>query len=76
VIQTLLGSKHTVKNFGTSGCTLLKKGDKPYWNDANLGASDAFKPDVVVVMLGTNDAKPQNWSRKADFASDYASLMS
>lgn len=75
VLQTLLGSKHTVKNFGTSGCTLLKKGDKPYWNDANFGASDAFKPDVVVVMLGTNDAKPQNWSRKADFAGDYRSLI-
>jgi acyl-CoA thioesterase-1 len=75
VLQTLLGSKHTVQNFGTSSCTLLKKGDKPYWNDANFSASDAFKPDVVVVMLGTNDAKPQNWSHKADFTGDYDSLI-
>jgi acyl-CoA thioesterase-1 len=75
VLQTLLGTQHTVSNFGTSGCTLLKKGDKPYWNDANFGASDAFKPDVVVVMLGTNDAKPQNWAYQADFASDYGSMI-
>jgi acyl-CoA thioesterase I len=75
VLQTLLGSAHTVKNFGSSGCTLLKKGDKPYWNDAQYSASDAFKPDVVVVMLGTNDAKPQNWSYQADFTGDYDSLI-
>jgi acyl-CoA thioesterase-1 len=75
VLQTLVGSTHTVRNFGTSGCTLLKQGDKPYWNDANFAASDAFKPDVVIVMLGTNDAKPQNWSHKASFATDYASLI-
>jgi acyl-CoA thioesterase-1 len=75
VLQTLLGAQHTVKNFGTSGCTLMKKGDKPYWNDANFSASDAFKPDVVVIMLGTNDAKPENWSKKADFLGDYASLI-
>ncbi len=75
VLQTLLGSPHTVQNFGSSGCTLLKLGDKPYWDDAAFSASDAFKPEVVVVMLGTNDAKPQNWSHKADFASDYNSMI-
>jgi acyl-CoA thioesterase I len=75
VLQTLVGTKHTVQNFGTSSCTLLKHGDVPYWNDANFGASDAFKPDVVIVMLGTNDAKPQNWSHKAEFAGDYQSMI-
>src|SRR5512140_1562421 len=75
VLQTLLGSAHTVRNFGTSGCTMLKKGDQSYWNDANFAASDTFKPDVVVIMLGTNDAKPQNWTYKADFPVDYASMI-
>jgi hypothetical protein len=53
----------------------LKKGDKPYWNDAQLSASDSFDADVVVVMLGTNDAKPQNWSHQADFTGDYDSMI-
>jgi acyl-CoA thioesterase-1 len=75
VLQTLVGSKHTVQNFGSSGCTLLKKGDKPYWNDPAFGASDSFKPDIAIVMLGTNDAKPQNWSHKAEFAADYGSMI-
>jgi acyl-CoA thioesterase-1 len=76
VLQGLVGASHTVQNFGSSGCTMLKKGDKPYWNDPAYGASDAFKPDIVVIMLGTNDAKPQNWTYKADFAGDYASMIS
>jgi lysophospholipase L1-like esterase len=75
VLQTLLGAQHTVQNFGSSGCTLLKKGDKPYWNDGQFGSSDAFKPDVVVVMLGTNDAKPQNWSHEVEFTGDYESMI-
>ena len=70
-----LGAAHTVQNFGVSGATLLKQGDKPYWNESAYAASGAFDADVVVVMLGTNDAKPQNWSRKAEFAPNYAELI-
>jgi acyl-CoA thioesterase-1 len=76
VLQGLVGAQHTVQNFGSSGCTMLKKGDKPYWNDPAYNASDAFKPDVVVIMLGTNDAKPQNWTYQADFSGDYAAMIS
>ena len=27
----MLGEDYVVKNFGVSGATMLKKGDKPYW---------------------------------------------
>lgn len=75
VLADRLGAGHTVRNFGVSGTTLLKNGDHPYWDEANYTASGAFDPDVVVVMLGTNDAKPQNWSREAEFSADYAELI-
>jgi acyl-CoA thioesterase I len=75
VLQTLLGGEHTVQNFGVSGATLLKKGDKPYWNEGAFTSSGSFDPDVVVIMLGTNDAKPTNWSHKAEFSGDYADLI-
>jgi acyl-CoA thioesterase-1 len=75
VLAGRLGGEHTVRNFGVSGTTLLKNGDNTYWDEANYTASGAFEPDVVVVMLGTNDAKPQNWSREAEFAPDYAELI-
>jgi len=76
VLQTLVSSADTVQNFGSSGCTLLSAGDKPYVKDPAYSASIAFKPELVIVMLGTNDAKPQNWSHKADFPSNYSSLIS
>ena len=39
----------------------LKKGDNPYWTTGPLKAALASKPAIVVLMLGTNDAKFHNW---------------
>lgn len=55
---------------------MLKKGDKPY--DKQKAYKDAidFKPDIVVIKLGTNDSKPQNWDKhKADYAGDYKAMI-
>lgn len=75
VLQSLAGPGHIVMNFGTNGCTMLKNGNKPYWDDINFKASTEFKPDIVVIMLGTNDAKPFNWSHKNEFETDYLNLI-
>jgi lysophospholipase L1-like esterase len=75
VLGTLLGSGYEVANFGRSGATLLKKGDRPYTQVEEYGRSDAFAPDIVVIMLGTNDAKAQNWAHQADFDADYKDLI-
>jgi len=74
-VATLLGSSYEVKNFGVSGRTLLKKGDYPYWNEPQFQQVKDFQPDVVVIKLGTNDSKPQNWAHKADFVKDYLDLI-
>ncbi len=75
VLQKLLGEKYQVANFGVSGATLLRKGDKPYWTQAAFEQSNDFAPDIVVIMLGTNDSKPKNWAYKTDFANDYRDLI-
>jgi lysophospholipase L1-like esterase len=74
-LQGLLGESWVVGNFGVSGRTLLKKGDHPYWNEAAYQKALTFKPDVVVIMLGTNDTKPQNWQHEAEFVADYTELV-
>jgi acyl-CoA thioesterase I len=61
VLGRLLGERYEVRNFGVSGATLQKQGDKPYWTLDALKDVAAFKPQIVVVKLGTNDSKPQNW---------------
>lgn len=71
----ILGNKWEVRNFGVSGATLLKQGDKPYWNESNYKYALAFVPDVVIIKLGTNDSKPQNWAHKDQFVVDYVALI-
>jgi hypothetical protein len=55
---------------------LLKKGDMPYWTQSAFNSSLTFQPNIVVIMLGSNDAKPQNWRYGTNFVSDYLDLMS
>lgn len=64
----MLGDRWKIGNFGVSGATLMSNGDNPYLKLGDFNKALDFAPDVVVIMLGTNDTKPQNWKH---FASDY-----
>ena len=75
VLGGLLGGKYEVQNFGRSGATLLKQGDLPYWKTKEFEGATAFQPDIVVIKLGTNDSKPQNWKHKDQFAADARALV-
>ena len=71
-----LGNAYTTNNYGVSGTTLLKKGDVPYWNTQQFTDSHTVNPNIVVIMLGTNDSKPQNWgTHSGEYATDYEALI-
>lgn len=74
-LQDMLGDSWKVGNFGVSGRTLLKKGDYPYWNEQAYQNALKSNPDVVIIMLGTNDTKPQNWKFESEFVADYTELI-
>lgn len=76
-LQDLLGSEYEVHNFGVSARTLLKRGDRPYWNESAYSQALNLQPDIVIIMLGTNDAKLNtNWTpHKDEFKSDYQSMI-
>ena len=71
----LLGDGYKVINCGNSGSTLLKKGDRPFWNQGEWKKALDFNPNIVVIKLGTNDSKPQNWKKKAQFAADFKDMI-
>lgn len=72
----LLGEKYEVKNFGVGGATMLDDGNKPYKQQPAYQAALDFKPDIVVIKLGTNDTKPINWdTKKAGFTPSAKSLV-
>ena len=74
-LQVLLGNTYKVGNFGVSARTLLKKGDKPYWNNKAYKKALSFNPNIVIIKLGTNDIKPNNWKHHAEFAGDLKALV-
>jgi acyl-CoA thioesterase-1 len=64
-----------VRNFGVSGTTLLSRGDLPYIRQTAYDDAQACHPDLVIINLGTNDFKPQNWQYQADFVADYSTMI-
>ena len=76
VLRNLLVGRASVKNFGMSGTTLLKKGDNSYWLREPFKQAKKCQPNVVIIMLGANDSKPQNWVHSDEIAADMAALVS
>lgn len=74
-LGAMLGKGYEVKNFGVSASTMLKNGNKPYWNLPQFKTAQEYKPDVVIIKLGTNDTKPDNWKHKAEFKTDYCEMI-
>ena len=73
-LQAILGSGYTVGNYGDSGRTLLKASGYSIWDSWAYTNSMSSGPDIVVIMLGTNDTKAWDWSA-TNFAADCHDLI-
>lgn len=60
ILEKKLGDGYQVLNYGISGATLIRQSDKPY-SASFLQAARKTDPKICILMLGTNDSKPQNW---------------
>lgn len=86
-LQNMLGSAYCVENFGNGGKYMQKSREfkdridsgalAPYWDTIEYTHSKAFQPDVVFIMLGTNDGRSWMWSPKVEqnFESDYHDMV-
>lgn len=64
-----------VLNCGRNGATVLQKGDIPITSQDVYKRALASQPDVLVLLLGTNDTKDNNWLYNDDFVTDYVALI-
>ena len=71
-LQTLLGNQYVVGNFGVNGATAQKSTSKSYWRTSQFRNSKQFAPNIVVIMLGTNDSR--NWNA-VNFNTDLKALV-
>ncbi len=74
-LNMLFGPSYLTQNDGVSGTTLLKQGDMPYWTQGLLKNTFAFQPNVITLMLGTNDTKSQNWKYGSQFVADLTAMV-
>jgi acyl-CoA thioesterase-1 len=74
VLDSLLGGAYTVMNLGRSATTMLSDGDFPYRTAKEFSNVFAYNPHLIVIKLGTNDTKPQNWDADK-YAKSYQAMI-
>lgn len=74
-LQKMLGDKYHVSNFGQKGSTVSDDGDQPYTETKQFKKSLEYDADIIVIMLGANDTKPENWTDIKDFIDRYDALI-
>ncbi|MCW3999053.1 MAG: GDSL-type esterase/lipase family protein [Candidatus Bathyarchaeota archaeon] len=74
-LQTLLGKDYLVGNFGVSGSAICGCSRLPYINQFQFSRAVAFNPDIVLIMLGTNDANRELTGSDQSLEEDYTRLI-
>ncbi len=68
--------KFEVRNFGVRSMTLMQNTQMPYVKRQEYKDSLAYKADIVVIMLGTNDSSGANRALiMSNFEADYHKLI-
>jgi lysophospholipase L1-like esterase len=73
-LQEKLGPDYKVKNFGHNDASARYDADTPYVNHREYRKSLEWNPDIVLLMLGSNDTKRRNWDPEI-FRADYTRLV-
>lgn len=75
-LQGLLGDDYTVIDRGIHSTTMLRNGNAPYWESSEFSLVFDDEPDIITIMLGTNDSKAYNWDAfQGEFADDCRALL-
>jgi lysophospholipase L1-like esterase len=75
-LQLMLGPDYDVRNFGVTGSNVLLNSGRPYMNQTAYQTSRGFQPSIVIIMLGTNDARVGTFDYIDSFSTDYKTLIS
>jgi acyl-CoA thioesterase I len=73
-LQAMLGERFCVRNFGVNGNAVQRSSDRSYWASGEFTSSSTSQPDIVLIMLGTNDSRGDNWKGVDSFRRDYRAL--
>ena len=71
ILQSMLGDDWTVDVYATGAATILDGTLRPYRRTDEYRSLLASSPDVVIIMLGTNDARHQYWDGLEERDTDF-----
>ena len=74
-LRSLLGDGYTVGNFGVGGATVMVASGEPYIQKLAFKKAKAFLPDIIIIMLGTNDARLTSQPHIGEFTAEYKTLI-
>ena len=74
LLQEKLGAGYQVRNFGYNDASARFDADTPYVSKRVYRDSLEWNPDIVLLMLGTNDTKTRNWDPDV-FRRDYRKIV-
>lgn len=74
LLQEMLGPEYEVRNFGYNDASARFDADTPYVSKRVYRESLGWNPDIVILMLGTNDTKVRNWAPEI-FRRDYKRII-
>ena len=74
VMGRMLGDEFQVLNYGISGATALLESKRPFKEHDFIDTAITVRPELYLLMLGTNDSKPENWAPQ-DFPRDYNAMI-
>lgn len=75
ILNERLGEGYAVLNFGESNYAAQASSDFPYETTGSYEESLELNPDIVIMMLGTNDTKANNWNGPERFKEEYTDLL-
>ena len=74
-LEDLLGRSYYVREFAVTGSTVLTESYNPYIYQMKFQVAKEFLPDIVVILLGTNDASLNHYAYIDNFVADYEEVV-
>jgi lysophospholipase L1-like esterase len=74
-LWSMLGANYTVGDFGIGGATVNSEVETGYINETAFQVAKDYQPDIVIIMLGTNDANPDINQTTGSFIADFTAII-
>lgn len=74
-LQALVPENYKVTNYAVPGTCMVKACFAPIWETAEFSKMVRDEPDIITVMLGTNDTNPNNVAVWPDYERDYREMI-